>query len=725
VSSVPDLVPALRQWTRSEKDTRQFSLRALHTLVGELSPLATAATTLRVTYGGLLLRNSTLKDAPLGTIIKTEALSVYTRVMAERQARIDHERRVIVQPLFFADSLELLLEIQVAAAYPLEEQADEALHLTNSAAEQFALLLENQQALHLIQQLAQTSADLKTCATYQDIASVLGANLLEVNQFVTLNFFDHDAAGKVTGFRTIASASRHRAFDTGASFAFTSSEDLDLYGRMVRGDDAYVADVATDPRLSPALRAQLQEWKIKSFYLLPLQFGERLHGFITVNDTASPVLLMPVEKQTFTSVAGQVSAAIENQQYRAEVQQSASASRRQIRVLGQLNDLAISSGGETDETGLLQKAAPVLVEVTGADRCGILLIDPDGLMGTIAAVYPQDNNVTGLKIDLAQHTVVQTLLTSGEPLLVMDVNTSDAITPATRETLLSTGVQGALFLPLFDLNRNLMGSVGLDYFAPLTEFEPELVDIARTFAGQIGVSLQKLRLLESSRRQVEQMQRMTTFSQAVQSTLDLHTILATILQEAPHVVALDYLSVLLYDRDAAYIRQVARLMETVPHIELPGTLLTPNIDSLAHKSWTDQETVRVDDMKETWDWQHPYRNTYRTLLSTPITSGASRRGVLQIGALRASAYSESDEAALRQMCNQIAIVLDNAEAFEHSQRIARHKALANQISARLQEQMDIEGILSTTVNELGRAVGAKHARIRLGLQADTGQNKQE
>jgi GAF domain-containing protein len=74
-------------------------------------------------------------------------------------------------------------------------------------------------------------------------------------------------------------------------------------------------------------------------------------------------------------------------------------------------------------------------------------------------------------------------------------------------------------------------------------------------------------------------------------------------------------------------------------------------------------------------------------------------------------------AAIQQLCSQLAIALDNTEAFERSQRIARHKALANQIATRLQEQMEIEGILSTTIHELGRAVRARRARIRLGLQA--------
>lgn len=43
----------------------------------------------------------------------------------------------------------------------------------------------------------------------------------------------------------------------------------------------------------------------------------------------------------------------------------------------------------------------------------------------------------------------------------------------------------------------------------------------------------------------------------------------------------------------------------------------------------------------------------------------------------------------------------------------RQKALVNDISNQLQQQSDMEQVLAITLNELGKALGAKRARIRL------------
>jgi GAF domain-containing protein len=67
------------------------------------------------------------------------------------------------------------------------------------------------------------------------------------------------------------------------------------------------------------------------------------------------------------------------------------------------------------------------------------------------------------------------------------------------------------------------------------------------------------------------------------------------------------------------------------------------------------------------------------------------------------------------MSNQLAVAIANAETYSQSQKLARNKVLANEIIAQLQRQTDVNSILSVTAQELGKALGAKHARIRLGM----------
>ena len=74
--------------------------------------------------------------------------------------------------------------------------------------------------------------------------------------------------------------------------------------------------------------------------------------------------------------------------------------------------------------------------------------------------------------------------------------------------------------------------------------------------------------------------------------------------------------------------------------------------------------------------------------------------------------------------NVLAIHMDNLEVYAHTQKLAKSKAVATEIATKLQQQTDIESILNVTVSELGRVLGAKQGRIRLGMEfADDGEEK--
>jgi GAF domain-containing protein len=108
----------------------------------------------------------------------------------------------------------------------------------------------------------------------------------------------------------------------------------------------------------------------------------------------------------------------------------------------------------------------------------------------------------------------------------------------------------------------------------------------------------------------------------------------------------------------------------------------------------------------------------RAALVELIFSRGVALGVVEIASKGATTYSETDVVIFKQVVNQIGIAIENAQAYMQSQRIARSKALVNEISTQLQRQVDIDSILNVTASELGRALGARRARIRLATQSD-------
>jgi GAF domain-containing protein len=139
-----------------------------------------------------------------------------------------------------------------------------------------------------------------------------------------------------------------------------------------------------------------------------------------------------------------------------------------------------------------------------------------------------------------------------------------------------------------------------------------------------------------------------------------------------------------------------------------------NPGSIIARTWEREEFLYIaDTMQEANNVEIP---EVRSLMIMPMILGTQSLGIVTVGSERPYAYSETDVAVFRQMAGQLAAAVENAAAFARSQRIAKNEGLVNEISAQLQQQMDIQGMLNVAAHELGRALGARRARIRLGTR---------
>ncbi len=79
-------------------------------------------------------------------------------------------------------------------------------------------------------------------------------------------------------------------------------------------------------------------------------------------------------------------------------------------------------------------------------------------------------------------------------------------------------------------------------------------------------------------------------------------------------------------------------------------------------------------------------------------------------------FNAQDERLLSMLATQVAVVVRNAHLLEATRRQARQERLVNEISDRIRRQVDVDTILKTTTDELGRALGVQRATIRINPQ---------
>jgi GAF domain-containing protein/HAMP domain-containing protein len=107
-------------------------------------------------------------------------------------------------------------------------------------------------------------------------------------------------------------------------------------------------------------------------------------------------------------------------------------------------------------------------------------------------------------------------------------------------------------------------------------------------------------------------------------------------------------------------------------------------------------------------------------LALPIQVRGETIGVLDVckpGA--AGEWAREEMAQLETLVEQLGVALENARLYEETQLRAERERIIAGITARVRASMDPETILRTAVRELGAALGADRAFVRLGRGAMT------
>lgn len=432
----------------------------------------------------------------------------------------------------------------------------------------------------------------------------------------------------------------------------------------------------------------------------------------------------PFSEQTrriFKGVQAQIDSVFQRQRLLREAQITAAQLGVQVRSQRAINEFANFASTIRSEKRLLDKGAETLITALTVDHVGITLIDPDSATATIITDLP-DKGSTGLKISVTGEDSTWKQLRQGQHILISDIENSTDITESTRKSLQSVGAKAVLLLPLLDSNSKLIGSVGLDIYTANYEVSDETLQTARLINAQITTYLQNIRLLNNSQKLANQMQQIAKYSETVQSRLALEEILHTTLHFGMRVFDNPFMDVVIYDENTQKLLIMAYHQGNVDEIKLYQGQEMPVESTLAGQVWREREPAYIADIENSI-YQHPVAQQIRSLYAVPLISRGVTRGIIELGFPQAQHITDIDKSAFLQLSNQLSVALENAGTYAQSQKLARSKALVNEISTHLQQQMDMDSLLNTTAMELGRALGAKRARIRLGIQEAANENQ--
>jgi GAF domain-containing protein len=497
-------------------------------------------------------------------------------------------------------------------------------------------------------------------------------------------------------------------------------DELNTYWNTLRTPIGIVENIDRAPENYP-LADFLKATNIGSFIAIPIRDGGLVRELVTLSFD-HPQTFDDQQRRLYEGLTDQIAIVLQSHRLLRDTQLSAAQLSNQVRVLQLVNQLSSTISTVEDEQTLLDQSARVLTEAVGVEHCGIVLLNPQQTIGTVASEYPSLGTL-GSQIDMSNNELFRLIQETRQPVIVNDLENDQRIIPATRELMQKLGIRAVAFLPLIVQDR-IFGSIGLDITSFERTFSLEMVNIAQTITTQLAIGLQNARLLSDTQHRADQLQRITAFSQSVQATLDLTNIFNLMLAQSAEMLPQDHISIALYDTAQSQLRTVAQYADGVTSVTLSGIESVPIKGHIA-KVWETWQLVHIEDARSAPEKIETKANL-RALMVAPMVTRGRIMGIVSVGSARAFAYTETDVAVFQQIVNQLSVAIENAEAFRQSQRVAKNESLVNDISTQLQRQMDIHSMLDVTVNELGKVLGARRARIRLGTNApsaDDGNNE--
>ncbi|MEO8751498.1 MAG: GAF domain-containing protein [Casimicrobiaceae bacterium] len=277
-----------------------------------------------------------------------------------------------------------------------------------------------------------------------------------------------------------------------------------------------------------------------------------------------------------------------------------------------------------------------------------------------------------------------------------------------KDFAIAARYRGALGVPILR-DRKVIGSIFVGKAKPGL-FSDSQVDLLKTFADQAVIAIENVRLFNELdartmdlTRSVGELKALQDVGQAVSSTLDLETVLSTIVSRATQLAGMDGGSIYEYDEDTEefYLHTADRLPDAMVDA-LRSTPIRKGEGALGRMAVTG-EPVQISDIMDEGSYQSHVRELliregHRSLLAVPLLREDHLLGGLVVNRKRAGEFDADVIALLQTFATQSALAIQNARLFREIELKSRQLETASRHKSEFLANMSHE--LRTPLNAI-------------------------
>ncbi len=450
-----------------------------------------------------------------------------------------------------------------------------------------------------------------------------------------------------------------------------------------------------------ALGAKMVGAPAKSWLGSPLQVQGKVIGAIIIQDTEHEHSFDENTLRFINTLALQVSGAIYNIQL-------LDYSRQRAIQLESAAEIARDISGSLQLDELLSNAVTMIRERFNFYHASIFLIDPLGEYAVIREATGEAGaqlKRNGHKLGVGSKSIVGYVASRGENLVIEDT-TKDATYYANP---LLTETRSEAAIPL-KVRERILGVLDVQSVNPYA-FPKDILQTLNIIADQLAVAVINTELFAETQEHLSQHRLLHHITTSAASGTTLEESLRGAVQGLQVTLGGDRVSILLLDKEKKTLvvgAAVGYSDEDIASIKIP---LGKGITGWAAES---QKLLRVDNT-QTDPRYIPISTNTRSELAIPLTFGKEVLGVLNVESEQIAAYNEHDEEMLGTLAGSLAAIIANARLLQRVRHQAERERMLYEITSKIRRSTNIQTILSTTADELTKAVGAQRAQVKIAL----------
>jgi GAF domain-containing protein len=455
-------------------------------------------------------------------------------------------------------------------------------------------------------------------------------------------------------------------------------------------------------RRAVAMGAKIAGKPAMSWLGVPLLARGEAIGAIIIQDIEHEHSFDAHDLRFMVAVANQVSGAIHNVILINESQKSALQFETAAEIARD-----ISSSLDLDE--LLEKAVELIRSRFDFYHAAIFLKDLPGESVVIREATGDAGaqlKRAGHKLGIGSKSVVGFVAGQGEPLIVNDI-TRDT-TYYANPLLPETRAEAALPLKVGDRIVGVLDVQSKQAYA----FSDDNLRTLQILADQLAIAVVNSELFAETQEHLAQHRLLHHITTTAASGTTLDEALQSAVNGLQVTLGGDRVSILLADRE----KKVLEVRAAVGYASDVFDLRVPIGNGITGWAAAHRRTLRVNNVLLDTRYIEGSPNT-RSEMAIPLLYRSELLGVLNVESEQLAAYAENDEELLGTLGGSLAAIIANARLLEQIRAQAERERVLFEISDKIRRTTDMETILTTTVSELTRAVGASSAKIRLGTNS--------